>query len=182
MAKVNLTSFTRKIDALSDTYKRLPNEIAAIAVNFSKERFREQSWLDKSKEKWKSRKHSRKSQHGNQARNQTLLVQTGRLKKSVRVISADESKIVIDSDVPYAKIHNEGGTINKTVSVKTHNVKQHTRTRKGRKENVREHAKNAHTRKMNTTIPSRRFLGVSYTLTKRIENLITARFMRALKQ
>jgi len=109
-------------------------------------------------------------------------VQTGRLKKSVRVISADETKIVVGTDVPYAKIHNEGGTINKTVSVKTHTVEQHTRMRKGRKESVKAHTKEAHTRKMNTKIPSRRFLGVRYTLTKRIENLITARFMRALKQ
>ena len=172
MAKVDLTDFTRKLDALSQTYKTLPKEVGAIAVNFSKERFVKQSWLDETKKNWKPRKCQRRSQHGKRTKNQTLLVQTGRLKRSIRVISADETRIVIGSNVPYARIHNEGGKINKRVSVRAH-----TRTRKGRKETVR-----SHNRQMNTTIPSRRFLGVSYTLTKRIQNLITARFMRALKQ
>jgi phage gpG-like protein len=104
-----------------------------------------------------------------------------RLKPSIRVISADESKIIVGSDVPYAQIHNDGGTINKSVTVKTHTVRQHSRTRKGRNETVKEHKVQAHTRKMNTTIPQRRFLGASYTLSKRMMNLITARFYRALK-
>ena len=181
MAKVDLTDFTRKVDTLSQTLKTLPNEIGAVAVNFSKERFVSQSWIDKTKRNWKPRKKDRRSQHGNKTKNQTLLVQTGRLKKSIRVISADESRVVVGSNVPYAKIHNEGGTINATVAVRAHSVKQHSRIRKGRKETVREHDKREHTRNMNTKIPSRRFLGTSYTLSKRIMNLITARFMRALK-
>ncbi len=176
MARVDLIDFTRKIDALSRTYKTLPKEIGAVAVKFSKERFVSQAWLDSTKENWKARKRPRKGKGS-----QTLLVKTGRLKRSVRVISADETQIVVGSNVPYAQIHNDGGKIEKTVAVKTHTVKEHSRTRKGRKETVKEHSVNAHTRKMNTTIPQRQFLGVSYTLSKRIENLITARFMRALK-
>lgn len=179
--KIDLTDFTRKIDAISRTYKTLPNEIAAVAVNFSKERFVSQSWLDTTKENWKPRKRQRKSTHGHRTKNQTLLVHTGRLKRSIRKISADESQVIIGSDVPYAQIQNDGGTINKAVAIKSHQVNQFSRTRKGRRETVKEHEVKSHTRKMNTTIPSRRFLGTSYTLSKRIINLITARFMRALK-
>ena len=72
MAKVDLRDFTRKIDALSKTYKTLPNEIAAVAVNFSKERFVNQSWLDQTKENWAPRKQLRRSVHGNKTKNQTL--------------------------------------------------------------------------------------------------------------
>ncbi|MCL2328453.1 MAG: phage virion morphogenesis protein [Bacteroidetes bacterium] len=169
MEKVNLSDFARKIDALSKTYKTLPKEIGAEAVKFSKERFVSQSWLDKTKENWKPRKRPRKGKGSN-----TLLVKTGRLKRSVRVISADETQIIVGSDVPYAQIQNDGGTINKSVTVKAHTRKRKTRCDKT--------TVKAHTRKMNTTIPSRRFLGTSYTLEKRITNLITARFMRALKQ
>lgn len=179
--KVDLLDFTRKLDALSRAYTTLPNEIAAVAVNFSKECFVSQSWLDTTKENWKQRKRDRLSKNGNKTKNQTLLVQTGRLKRSIRKIKADESQIVIGTDVPYAQIHNEGGTINKSVAVKAHTVKSHSRTRKGRKEQVKEFTVRAHARKMNTTIPRRQFLGESYTLSKRIINLITARFARALK-
>ena len=176
MTRVDLTDFARKIDALSRTYKTLPKEIGALAVNFSKERFVQQSWLDSTKENWQQRKRPRKGKGS-----QTLLVKTGRLKRSIRIISADETKVIVGSDVPYAQIHNDSGKIEKTVAVKTHKVKEHSRTRKGRKETVKEHVVKAHSRRMNTTIPQRQFLGVSYTLTKQIENLITARFMRALK-
>ncbi len=192
MSKIDLTDFTRKIEALSRTYKTLPNEIAAVAVNFSKDRFVNQSWLDKTKENWKLRKRLRKGKGS-----QTLLVKTGRLKRSIRRIKADESQVIIGSDVPYAKIHNNGGIINKTVAVKAHTRNKMGKVKHGtgvfsirtRKERTRTKTKKvgdikvkAHTRKMNITIPQRQFIGESYTLTKRITNLITARFMRALKE
>jgi len=49
MSKVDISDFIRRLDALSNAYKKVPNEVAALAVNFSKERFREQAWLDVTK-------------------------------------------------------------------------------------------------------------------------------------
>lgn len=174
---------------LKATYAKLPNEIAAIAVNFSKERFHDQSWLDETKERWKPRKKPRK---GGQKRSQTLLVDTGRLKKSIRKISANANQIVIGTDVPYASIHNYGGTITGTFKVRAHTVKAyrrraHTRVRSGRTEKIKAqtiktHVVAAHLRKVNTRIPQRQFLGDSYTLRRRIYLLTAARFSRALKQ
>ena len=186
--KADISDFEKKIDALLSTYKKLPTEIATIAVNFSKERFRDQAWLDKTKSKWKPRK-TKRGRTGK--RSQTLLVDTGRLKRSIRKIKATPKQVIIGTDVPYAQIHNDGGTINKSVNVKSHVIKSHrrkshTRERKGRTEKikaqtVKAYTVKAHTRKMNTKIPARRFIGNSYTLTRRIELHITARFMRALK-
>lgn len=45
MSKVDISDFTRKLDALSNAYRKVPNEAAALAVNFSKERFRERHGL-----------------------------------------------------------------------------------------------------------------------------------------
>jgi len=187
--KVDITDFTRKLDALLNTYKKLPTEIATIAVNFSKERFKDQAWLDQTKTKWTPRK---KPRGRSKKRSQTLLVDTGRLKRSIRKIKATPEQVIIGTDVPYAEIHNEGGKINETVTVKSHVVKSHrrkayTRNRKGRSERIKAQTVKAftvkaHKRKMNLKIPQRRFLGASYTLNKRIELHITARFMRALKQ
>lgn len=185
--KVDTSEFTRRMDAILNTYKTIPAEIAVIAVNFSKERFRDQAWMDETKHNWAKRK----TQRGRERRNQTILVDTARLKRSIRKIKANSKQVIIGSDVPYAEIHNEGGEINKTVNVKSYTVKSyerksHTRTRKGRTETVKaytvkSHTIEAHTREMNLKIPSRRFLGNSYTLQRRIELHITARFMKALK-
>jgi phage gpG-like protein len=169
------------LDALQQTYKNIPAEVATIAVNFSKDRFRDQAWTDETKEPWKSRKRPRRGKTGKVSSNQTLLVKTGRLKRSVRKISATEDKIIIGTDVPYAQIHNEGGTITGTATVKSHTVKEHTRMRKGRREKVKSHTVKAHSRKMNVKIPKRQFIGNSYTLQRRISLHITARFTRALK-
>lgn len=176
---VDISEFTRKLDALSQVYAMLPNEIAATAVNFSKERFREQAWLDKTKEPWKPRARRRK---GGPKKSQTLLVNTGRLKRGVRKVTANQDVVIIGNDVPYAQIQNDGGTIKGTATVKQYTKKEYQRQRKGRKETVKSHNVQSHTRKMNIKIPSRRFIGNSYTLERRLYLLIASRFAKALKQ
>lgn len=175
----NISDFARRLEAVRAAYRKLPTEIAAIAVRFSKERFVKQAWTDQNKEPWEPRK--RKRGKGRSRRSQTLLVDTGRLKRSVRKIRADENAVVIGTDVPYAQIHNEGGKIKKTVGVKTHTVKEHFRRQRGKKVRVKSHNVNAHQRKMNTTIPRRQFIGNSRVLTKRITSLITSRIIQALR-
>lgn len=185
----DISEWTRKMQALKATYAKIPAEIATLAVNFSKERLRDQAWLDETKHPWKPRK---KPRRGGKKRSQTLLVDTGRLKKSIRKISADANRIVIGTDVPYASIHNYGGAITGTFKVRTHTVKAHrrrahARVRAGRTEKikaqtVKTHIVAAHMRKVNTRIPQRQFLGDSYTLRRRIYLLTAARFSRALKQ
>ncbi len=171
-----MRDFTRKLEALSNASRKIPNTVAAIAVNFSKERFRDQAWLDQTKEVWKPRKRKRPG-----GRSQTLLVDTGRLKRSIRKISATPTQVVIGTDVPYAKAHNEGAKGTRTVSVKAHKRAAHSRSRKGRKEIVKSHTVSAHSRKQNFNLPARPFIGGSYTLSRRIELHIAAEFTRALK-
>lgn len=179
MSKVNIADFTNKLYELNRAYSKLPNEIAATAVNFSKERFRDQAWLDKTKETWKPRARSRQ---GGSKRSQTLLVNTGRLKRGIRKVRADENLIIIGNDVPYAQVHNDGGIITGSVMVKQHTKKEYDRYRKGRKEIVKSHKVSSHIRKLHIKIPARKFIGNSYTLERRIYLLITARFIKALKQ
>lgn len=187
--KPDISEWTRKMQALKSAYAKLPNEIAAVAVKFSKERFRDQAWLDETKHSWKARKRPRK---GGKKRSQTLLVDTGRLKKSIRKISANANQVVIGTDVPYASIHNYGGTISGAFKVRSHTVRAHrrrahTRVRAGRTERigvqtVKTHTVTSHIRKVNTRIPQRQFLGDSYTLRRRIYLLTASRFSRALKE
>ena len=141
LQKVNKPSFMR----------RLVNRSGVIAVNFSKERFVKKDWLNgTSRQNWDKRK---KADRG------SLMVRSGRLKRSIRKMSEGDYFVYVGTDVPYAQIHNEGGDINKTVTVRTH-----SRTRKGRTETVK-----SHRRKMNIKMPKRQFLGDSNALAKRIE-------------
>ena len=85
--------------------------------------------------------------------------------------------MVVGTDVPYAQLHNEGGTVNKVAQVKAHTrkvvIRQRSVNRRGNATtraigskivNVR-----AHNRKMNLTMPKRQFLGESELLMRRIE-------------
>ncbi len=186
----NTADFTRRLDAVLRTFAKIPTQIATIAVNFSKERFQEQAWLDSTKKKWLPLRYRRGSKSSR--RSQTPLVKTGRLKRSIRKIEATSRRIIIGTDLPYAKLHNDGGAINNTVTVKSYQVsqhkrKRHTRTRAGRVEKVKAHTVKSHTvsshrRKLNIRVPSRKFIGESYTLTRRIELFVTSQINKALKK
>lgn len=189
MTKVKgLQEFFRKMDAVAAAYDKLPNELAAIAVKFSKDRFRAQAWLDRTEQKWKPLARRRRGKK----RSQTVLVITGRLKRSIRKVRADSHLIIIGTDAPQAQILNDGGTIKKTVSVKQHTVhsykrKAHKRTIKGRTRRIKStiiktHSVAAHQRMMNVTIPARPFIGPSHTLESQLLNHAKDRFDEALKK
>ena len=139
--------------------------MAAIeAERFFKQRFIRKNWLDQSPEPWEPRKRKAPG---------SLMIGkgSGRLKKSIRRINVTRNSVTIGTDVPYAQIHNEGGTINKIVTVKAH-----SRKRKGRSENVK-----SHRRKMNITMPKRQFIGESKMLLHRIERMVEVELFRILR-
>lgn len=85
--------------------RTLPKQAKDLGVQFFKSRWRAQGWLDNSFKRWASRKRKDKKRPG-----RAILMNRGRLRNSIRgTIQGDT--IVFGTDVPYAKIHNEGGTI-----------------------------------------------------------------------
>ena len=173
--------FIKKLNRLSKLYTKFPELAAIEAVNFSKERFVRKNWVDKGVEAWKARKPSPEWHSDEQKKAATrgsLMVKSGRLKRSIRKTAVTRNSVTIGTDVPYAQIHNDGGTINKTVRVKSHSRKVSKRARSERTGRVlKKRVSNgtttvkAHTRKMNTTYPQRQFLGESALLIRRIERL-----------
>ena len=167
--------------------RRMTAEVGIIAVNFSKDRFQFKNWIDKGGvEKWKPRQHNKRNDKG------SLLVRSGRLKRSIRKIITGDYYVMVGTDVPYAQIHNEGGEINKTVRVRGFQRKINIRARKidratGR---VRKLKKvigqtlvnvRSHNRKMNLQMPKRQFLGDSEFLGKRIQMYMTHQIDKELK-
>lgn len=98
-------------DELQKYIKGLPKLIGREAVNFSKDRFRFANWMDKTRESWQPRNPDLRP-------GGALLVKSGRLRNSIRVINTTSNSVTIGSDVPYAEAHNEG--LKGTVSVRAH--------------------------------------------------------------
>lgn len=148
MARNDLPKLQKFAENLEKFFKELPEIVGNAALNNIEENFRQEGFSDKSFTPWKPRKKN------NEKKRRNLLVKTGRLKNSIR-FRLERRKggtaIIVYTDVPYAKVHNEGGTINGTVKVKSHNRKI-----KGKTVKV-----GAHNRNVNTIIPQRQFMGPS---------------------
>lgn len=167
--KIKGKAFERLGKIVSSGYKlKLMSEFGTIAVNFSKERFIKKDWKNQVSEKWTPRKRHDKG---------SLLAKSGQLKRSIRKMSISSEYVVIGSDVPYAKIHNEGGRSTKTIYVSSHTRKKTTpksvniRTRKPSRQRVSvgEIKVKSHTRKMNLHLPKRQFMGKSRALELRLQ-------------
>lgn len=172
--------FQRFMEKTQKVMRRLPLLIGNEAKNFFQDRFKAQNWIDNYTEPWKRRKPESKRNKG-----RAILTDTGRLKRSIRVIIADWGVVKVGTDVPYAGVHNDG--FNGTVTVPEHSriatrkVGTRAMKLKGRQTRVRvggrkvkiqgaSHQVKSHTRKMN--MPRRRFIGNSHYLDVRIDRLI----------
>jgi phage gpG-like protein len=169
-----MIDFITKLNRLSKLYRKFPEMAAIEAVNFSKERFVRKNWVDRSVTAWKARKPSPEWHTEAQkkaASRGSLMVKSGRLKRSIRKIKVTRNSVTIGTDVPYAEAHNEGAVINQMINIKTH-----SRKRKGRTETVK-----AHRRKRKITLPERRFIGESAILLRRVERLVQREINEILK-
>lgn len=92
--------------AFTKLQRNLPKIIGIEAVNHFKQSFRDGGFTDYHLEKWKERKKAIDSGRG-------ILVKTGALRKSIRVLRITNTSVTVGVDgniIPYAEIHNEGGT------------------------------------------------------------------------
>ncbi len=161
--------FILMADRVSKAVEKLPARIATEAVNFSKDRFRDQSWIDNRTEPWKKRKPIKNE--SNRRASRATLVDTGRLRRSIRKIEANERRVVIGTDAPYAQANNDGfrGKVSQRVRAHSRRVK------------LRDISIKAHNRSINQNIPRRRFIGQSALLNKKIERLMIVEIKRAAK-
>ncbi len=156
LKKISNPNFTRK----------MASDFGTIAVNFSKERFVKKDWHDQVHERWTPRKRKARG---------SLMVKSGRLKRSIKKIASGEAYVIIGTDVPYAKAHNEGGTIKKAVYVKAHTRKRNGRSGKPAKVT-------SHTRNINMKLPKRQFMGKSRALELRLMRHLRIEFTKRIQR
>ena len=95
----HLKKFEKEIDALVTT---MGNE----ALNHYVKSFAKQGFENETLEKWTPRKRMARRERGKPSR--AILIQSGRLWRSLRKGRRTKYSITLMSDVPYARRHNEG--------------------------------------------------------------------------
>lgn len=173
----NNQEYIKIFERINSAVAALPARIAVVAVNFSKERFVKKNWIDRSTETWKKTRKKKGS----------TLVASGRLKRSIRKVTVTPSRVVIGTDVPYARIHNEGGEISGTETVRSFTRRRHRRRAHMRKDKpikeqtVKSYKVKPFSRKYKRKFIKRQFIGQSQELDNRISKLIKSELDKAIK-
>lgn len=172
--------------ALKQMLLTLPMTVGDLAVQFYKARFRAEGWYDATFVKWAVRSAKAKRNKG-----RAILTNTGRLRRSIRIAKLTQSSVTIGTDVPYARVHNEG--FNQAVHVRPHSRGIYkkkkvgtgtlTKTGKQRMKTVTELQSTTqvgqHTRNMR--MPQRQYMGESQYLNKIITRKISTEVLKAFK-
>ncbi len=153
---------------------RWPRIVGRIALTVFDDNFANGGFTDKVFIRWRPRKgdtenRGRRLGDGGRQAGRAILIKTGALRRSLRIAYALPHSVRFaagNQDVGYAAIHNDGGRITGTVSVKSFERKAKTGIQLVK----------AHDRTVNTTMPRRRFLGSS----AKLMDLVDRRFFREM--
>jgi phage gpG-like protein len=143
---------------IQDLIKKLPTWAGREAVNFYKDSWRRQGYINNKVEKWAARKSEGKwgkSPKKGKKKSRAILVQSGDLRRSIR-FQVSGNKIHVWTDVPYAQVHNEGLQVTGTQTVPSHTRRAHVRKGKA----VKATTVKTHTKKMDFKMPKRQFMDV----------------------
>lgn len=167
---------------LQRSISTLPTILGNEGVNWVKDNFRRQGYPDKSFTAWKARAANSKRNKG-----RGLLIDTGRLSRSPRIMSTGPLRVDIGVDVPYAKAHNDG--FSGVVTVKSHSRAKIGKIRMSSGKTGEFRTKRgitgtsqvkSHQRRMN--LPRRRFIGASPILASILRKKAIIHLGRELKK
>lgn len=94
---------------------RLPRKVGITAVNHFRQNFRDAGWRDNGLHPWK--KTLRQLAGGPDAKYTPLTSRRDHLMRSVQYEQTAPGEVTVTDPVPYAAVHNEGGTLNTHPSV-----------------------------------------------------------------
>lgn len=175
----NAPDFKNLEQAFRGIARRAPRVVGGMAVTFFKGNFQRQGWTTLNRiDPWQKRSRQDKGK-----KSRAILILTGKLRRSIRVIAVGNMHALVGTDLPYAKIHNEGGKIKATQSIPQHSRRAFKRRVEGRKKLQQVSASNvkAHARKVNINMPRRRFIGPSLDVMKQAHEWIVKEIDMAVK-
>ncbi len=162
---------TKDINVIVKEYAALQNKIPRLvgntAVNTFKRNFQREGFITAGRlEKWIPRAVETVKTKG-----RAILVQSGAMKRSIRVLMQMRGFVQIGTDKVYASIHNKGGNIRGTFKVRKHSRKK----RGGKPTTVK-----AHSRTVDITIPKRKFIGQSTATLIAVNRILIRELKRIL--
>jgi phage gpG-like protein len=168
----------QQVQDLKKVLHEMPRLVGTEAVNFAQRNFDRQGFIDEKLVRWKpldakslSKRHAKKGRKA--------LIITGALKRSIRIAHIGKDYVRVGTDMPQARLHNEGGTINQQVTIRSH--KRKIKQAFGRKlKKQTEFLVKSHKRSMNLKVPARQFLGHSRFFNRRIAMILTHKINQAL--
>lgn len=111
----------RKVEALKrqlelEVKDRLPRKVGVLAVQHFKQNFREEGFVDGGLRPWQKAKRQLSGGRNASSRYKTLTSARNHLMSSIEA-HPTSGAVSIENHVPYAKIHNEGGTISSNPNI-----------------------------------------------------------------
>jgi phage gpG-like protein len=177
-----------KVAALRSRLLTLPVKVGDTAVLFTKQRFAQKNWINNRTETWRPRKANTKWGKTKRNNGMALLVDSGRLRRSIRIMRKSSTSVTIGSDVPYAAAHNNGfrSTVAQKVSAHTRKKTEGKLLKNGKRSKKTRVVTgtttiSAHDRTIKQNLPRRRFMGQSQYLDKQITRLIAAEIKKAIQ-
>jgi len=160
--------------ALTKLQPQIIRKMGALAIEFTRENFAKQGFQGDSFEVWPQRKKTSKKDTG-----RLVLIKTAHLLNATRVVMYTGDSVTIGNNMPYAAIHNDGGSIphaarNQMLYFKVSKTGQ-VRFAKSKTAKQRAAAHDWYNASISahiTNIPRRHFLGDSPVLRKRIQIMI----------
>lgn len=148
----------------------IPQFIGQQAVKFIKNDVFKREYLNNN-EQWKQRKFA-----DNNAKRRALLVKTGALKRSIKVIKVLGNAVVVGSTaLKYNKMHNQGGEIDITAKMKRFFWAKYYSTKQ-------QHWKAMALKQTKIKIPKRQYIGNSKELEQILKAAIEKRLIEILKK
>lgn len=168
-----------------------PGILANDALNFFLDSFKKQGWLGTTFTPWPARKVATKWGKTKRNKGRAILIDSGRLRRSLRITRVSQGSAYIGTDVPYAKAHNEGLRLGFIQQVKAHSrkktkrgitskktLKTRTKVTFGRVNTGATISVSAHSRRVDMRLPKRQFMGYSPYLDTKLKRRLMAELMK----
>lgn len=173
----------KDIQVFKPQLEKMVDAMGVLAVNHFTQSFRNQGFTDESLQMWKPRKRTERSRMGNRA----ILVKSGRLRRSIRSKRFGLLSVKIYTDVPYAKIHNDGEMVYRKPHKRSSTITTKVRGssgfvngvwKRGRSKTIKLKGESFNVKGSSFKIPKRQFIGYSGVLNRKI----IAKFDSKIKQ
>lgn len=174
---ININAFKKDLKA---AVKQVPRAMGTASVNFFKDNFKRQGFSGE--KAWLKRKDSDFLPQKKKASG--ILIRSGSLRRSIRIIERNSDSVRVGSTLPYAKIHNEGGTIIQRPTWRQRMYFSHISDelrKKGNHRAANKWAAMSIAKRLTIKIPQRKFIGESPRLEAHIKYVLERELFKSLE-